>query len=131
VSTATLTTAAETKARALAERLEEAGYTCRFSIETSAPELYSDGEVMLPGKVLVHVHADSPREYDNDYSFGFVTWLPAKGHRSSTRFVDARTYRPFGRPYSKKLTRQGLIWAISSEVDMARYRAAREREEGK
>jgi hypothetical protein len=122
-------TKAETRARSLADRLQEAGYSVEIKVERSEPEYYSDGvRVMLPGRVLVHVNGDGPHRDDDRFGFSFCTWLPAKGHRTSTLYAGGNLFRPWarGRKFSKKLSLRELRTRIAIEVDHARYRQQQE-----
>lgn len=75
------------------------------------------------------VTADGAERWDDDYGFSFVTWLSAPGHRTSTRYCGGNRYRIYARPFSKRLSLKQLGFAVSSEVDAARYRKQREAQE--
>jgi hypothetical protein len=128
--TATQQTNAEIKARAMARLLEEAGFEVEVEvkIEPHAARYFTDGGVMLAARVHVHVHAHGNHLLDDGYNFGFVSWLPAEGHRASTKYSGGHLYHPLrirGR-YSKKVSLRELRDRISSEVSSARYAKSQE-----
>jgi hypothetical protein len=111
-------TKAEIRARALARRLEDSGWTVRVKVEHTEADHYSHGGVMLPAQVCVHVSADGPNPWDDMLGFSFQTWLPAPGHRSSTRYIGGRLYRRSGSHVKdKKLSLRELRSRIGSEAD--------------
>lgn len=131
--TATQQTKAEIKARAMAERLDSTGnFNVEVVVEPHDAEYYSDGGVMFPARVTVHVHAHGKRLFDDSYGFSFTSFLPAEGHRASTKFLGGtriRTLASSRRDRCKKLSLRGMWFALSSEVDNARYAAQRAAQE--
>lgn len=117
-------TKAEIKARAMAKLLEEAGYEVEVNVQSYEADYYSDGDVMTPARVHVHVHAKKDSVFSDSYHFGFVSWLPAKGHRASTSYTNGYVHRfAIG---DKKLSLKQLRMRIGSEVDSARYARTQE-----
>jgi hypothetical protein len=111
----------------MAKRLEDTGnFDIEIEIEHKDAAYYSDGEVMFPAQVVVHVSAIGKRLFDDSYGFGFNTNLPAPGRRTSTRFLGGNRIRTFSRSRRdrvQKLSLRRMWFAISSEVDSARYAA--------
>jgi hypothetical protein len=114
-------TKAETRARAMAKLLEEAGFKIRVQVEHKAPEYFSDGDVMSGARVLVIVHADKPNEWDDSYSFTFESHETCKYGRAGTRFIGAHLYRRYGKFHSKRLSLKQLRFRIGMEMDSAHY----------
>jgi hypothetical protein len=56
-------TKAEVRARRMAQRFEEAGFTTEIKVEYHEATLYSDGRVMLPESVYVTGSADGPNRW--------------------------------------------------------------------
>jgi hypothetical protein len=114
----TETTRAEVRARELAGRLEQAGFTVTVTLEHTEPVPGRRGGVVIPGRVWVSVSARGPQSWDNGYSFTFVSDLPATGHRAATRFAGGHQYRHLRgrrRQPSAKLTLKELrSWSASS-----------------
>jgi hypothetical protein len=77
--TADISTKAKARARALAGRLEQAGFNVKVTVERTDAQFFSSGETMLPARVLVSVSALGPSYRDNSYGFTFSTSLPARG----------------------------------------------------
>lgn len=118
-------TRAEQRARAYAKQLEEAGFEVKITVTEHEGRNYSDGEVMFPGAVTASVHANGPRFLDDSYGFSFRSWLPAKGHRASTKFSFGNVYRIGTDPAILKITERELASRISTEQLIAGMRAER------
>ena len=120
-------TKAEIKARAIARSLERAGWTVTVKVKHTEAEHYphDPSQVMLPARVFVSVTANGPESWDDTYAFSFVSWLPAQGHRASTRYAGGHQYPACGSK-DRKLTLKALHTAISGELHMARIRAEQE-----
>lgn len=94
--TNTQQTKAETYARDFAARYEAAGWTAVLSISEDAPTLYSDGAVMIPGKISAAVTVREPLGIAGDtIHVHWISWLPAEGHRATTKFMGATLYYAF------------------------------------
>jgi hypothetical protein len=119
-------TKAEIKARTMAQLFEEAGFKVEVRIERQDAVLFTDGDVMLPARVIAHVHANGANTWDDWYGFSFMTWLPAKGHRSSTRYIGGHLYRMSGSFRDKKLSLKQLRSRLGTEISLARYARTQE-----
>lgn len=119
-------TKAEVRARAMARRLEEAGFKVTVKVEHIDPVYFSDGRVMLGAGVHVTVHADGPQSWDDMYSFSFMSQEAAEHHRASTCYTGGHLYRRLTRRGSKKLSLKELRIRIGCEVSNARDAASQE-----
>ncbi|MGH3401042.1 MAG: hypothetical protein ACRDRJ_00740 [Streptosporangiaceae bacterium] len=126
-------TRAEIQARRIGEGFERAGYTVEYVIEHHEAEYFSDGGVMFAPRATVHVHVLRKVTFGDSWSFGFVTWHKAKGHRTSTRYVSGtrtRGLKPRRGKRDKQLSLKALRSDMSIERDIAHYEARKPAEEG-
>lgn len=112
-------TKAEERARLLAGRLEEAGYTVKVTVHERPAELFSTGRVMSGKTTYVSVYAVGPNVLDDTYGFSFVTRERSEYARASTAFVAAHMYRATGKTRSRKMTLRQLRDRIATEVYLA------------
>jgi hypothetical protein len=118
-------TRAEIQARRIGEGFERAGYAVEYVIEHHAAEYFSDSGVMLAPRTTVHVHVLRKDSFGDSWSFGFVTWHRAEGHRTATRYVSGtrtRGLKPRRGKRDKKLSLKALRSDMYIEVDQALYR---------
>lgn len=123
--TETQITKAEIKARDLAARFDECGFEVKITVTQHEATLYSDGSVMVPAFVTAGVMAHGPSVLDHSYGFSFISHLPAKGFRASTKFSRASDYlgyKPRRGKSIKNLTLRQLWFRLSCEEDAARNR---------
>lgn len=119
---------AEIEAGRIARRLEKAGFEVKFTVDRTPAELH-DNRVIHPERVHASVMAHPQRSFESSYGFGFISYLPAPGHRARTIFLGAREYRSYkpkrARSSVKKLTLRRLHFAVAGEVENAYFRAQR------
>jgi hypothetical protein len=125
-------TKAEIRARQLAARFEQAGFTTEVTVDEHEARLFTNGGTLLPARTTVHVRVDPAQSWDDSYSFSFITWHRSERHRESTLYAGGHIYRRIRTPrqkYGSKLSLKALGLRLACELDNARYRKQRESQE--
>jgi len=100
-------TKAETRTRALADRLEQAGFNGKVNVERTDARFFSSGQTMFPVRVFVSLSARGPNY-----------WTTATASPSAPHCPPRRTTRP---PSSRVATSTG----VSTRAAASRARSSR------
>ena len=120
-------TKAEIQVRRIGSSFEKAGYKVEYVVTEFPAEYFSDGDLMLTAKTVVHAHVSKDDLFTDRYSFAFCTYHPATGKRASTRFVSCDYTRAFRPKRGKRSVRMSLK-ELRSHVSVELYLATTPRE---